>query len=250
MPSTSRRPTITTSAVAGVTLVLSVIIAVALLVQPEAIWPTKQHPQQPKPQLRPVINEEDFYIPIDENIVMDAARETQLRQLLQPRLDDNNNTDHRLLHLHHMKTGGTSTEELLRCAVRKMETIHECSVSHYERCVSGEDPYCVPRINQSSVVSYCAPLADLAIFGWDPDTVSWHSFMHSFIEMDAYYWMVVMIISKYYEVCTHPSILMINSKITTNSPFYDTPSIEYGVCFAFAPNTVTTVNLSPKFINK
>lgn len=106
---------------------------------------------------------------------------------------------HQLLHLHHMKTGGTSMDGLLRCAVsrvlddkhrpeqhddtegqpeqhhhpRPVDTmavsrIHECTLSRYERCkTKGEDDVCLQSVNHSAVVSYCAPLKDLALFGWN-----------------------------------------------------------------------------------
>jgi Sulfotransferase family len=114
-----------------------------------------------------------------------------------------------------MKTGGTSMDSLIRCALTrwqkvlaaKMPTasavdsmntsmipipssasimpvlpgttttlqnsipytvIHECSAFMYARCRSGEDVACQARVNQSSVLSYCAPLMDLNAFGWQP----------------------------------------------------------------------------------
>lgn len=86
-------------------------------------------------------------------------------------------TRHQVLHLHHMKTGGTSLSQLLKCATRRLmelnvrvnETvIHECSKHHYEQCVSGHDSSCAERVQTAAVMSYCAPIHDLqhTSFGW------------------------------------------------------------------------------------
>ena len=117
---------------------------------------------------------------------------------------------HQLLHLHHMKTGGTSMDSLMRCALTRWQkviasdaptskrgvslnatipsspstmpgfsgnpnsipysVIHECSSFMYDRCRTGDDASCQARINSSSVMSYCAPLMDLNAFGWQPPT--------------------------------------------------------------------------------
>lgn len=84
---------------------------------------------------------------------------------------------HQLLHLHHMKTAGTSMDGLIHCAIdrlRKTElensiaymNIHECSASRYTNCRDGKDAVCRNRINGSAILSYCAPLMDLETFGW------------------------------------------------------------------------------------
>jgi hypothetical protein len=113
-------------------------------------------------------------------------RTARLSELLRPRtlkFDANGVAyPHQLLHLHHMKTGGTSTDLLLRCSIQKMtsnqnnsptntvavayNTIHECSASFYQNCVQGKDKGCLDRANAAAVMSYCAPMADLPIFGW------------------------------------------------------------------------------------
>lgn len=82
------------------------------------------------------------------------------------------------LHLHHMKTGGTSLDVYLRCAKDRLRhdrlynipytTIHECSATEYEKCKSGKDEKCNHRINNAAMMSYCAPLQDLPRFGWNP----------------------------------------------------------------------------------
>jgi len=84
---------------------------------------------------------------------------------------------HQFLHLHHMKTGGTSMNGLLQCAIsrsRKTEkkeqiaymNVQECSEERYRNCRDGADPKCRERINESAILSYCAPLMDLEKFGW------------------------------------------------------------------------------------
>ena len=116
-----------------------------------------------------------------------------VRELLRPRKElqffpNGTARNHQLLHLHHMKTGGTSTELLLKCGIRQTEqgsssssnnnkqkkktmipfhTIHECSRSHYNRCVTGVDKKCMQDVDNAAVISYCAPMSDLSIFGWD-----------------------------------------------------------------------------------
>ena len=89
---------------------------------------------------------------------------------------------HQFLHLHHMKTGGTSVDTHLQCAMHRLEnlgesknltipytSLHECSESSYKRCLSGEDTKCRERVNMVAIMSYCAPLYDLTTFGWTGD---------------------------------------------------------------------------------
>jgi len=84
---------------------------------------------------------------------------------------------HQFLHLHHMKTGGTSMDGLLQCAIsrlRKTEkeeeiaymNLHECGIGRYINCRDGVNSQCRERINGSAILSYCAPLMDLKSFGW------------------------------------------------------------------------------------
>lgn len=73
-------------------------------------------------------------------------------------------------------SGGTSMDQYLQCAVSRLErdkkmsipyaTIHECSMSTYERCRSGADNRCTERLANAAVMSYCAPLKDLPYFSW------------------------------------------------------------------------------------
>mmetsp|Transcript_19710 Transcript_19710/g.29251 ORF Transcript_19710/g.29251 Transcript_19710/m.29251 type:complete len:384 (+) Transcript_19710:59-1210(+) len=83
---------------------------------------------------------------------------------------------HQFLHLHHMKTGGTSMDGLVSCAMNRLKrdvkedvaymNIHECGLEHYRRCRDEESSDCRDRINNSAILSYCAPLMDLGTFGW------------------------------------------------------------------------------------
>mmetsp|Transcript_22634 Transcript_22634/g.49436 ORF Transcript_22634/g.49436 Transcript_22634/m.49436 type:complete len:473 (-) Transcript_22634:95-1513(-) len=81
------------------------------------------------------------------------------------------------LHLHHMKTGGTSMDYLLRCATSRLHqmgytvpfsTLHECSPSMYKQCLSVNSSSCHKRFSDAAVVSFCAPLRDLPAFSWTP----------------------------------------------------------------------------------
>jgi hypothetical protein len=84
---------------------------------------------------------------------------------------------HQFLHLHNMKTGGTSMDGMMKCARQRMEddtgvqvpyyNIHECTRGKYKRCKAGEEPKCNTGMNTSAIISYCAPLHDLPTFGWE-----------------------------------------------------------------------------------
>lgn len=104
----------------------------------------------------------------------------KIRKKLQPHALNQTNgalVQHQFLHLHHMKTGGTSMDGLINCAMQRLKrdlgysinyaNIHECSQSSYRRCISGADMGCRQRIKDASMMSYCAPLKDLGIFSWE-----------------------------------------------------------------------------------
>ena len=85
---------------------------------------------------------------------------------------------HQFLHLHHMKTGGTSVDRLLRCSMDRLKreanyevpyySIHECSRSRFADCLTDSENRCRDIMRGASVMSYCAPLKYLDEFGW------WH----------------------------------------------------------------------------
>jgi len=86
---------------------------------------------------------------------------------------------HQFLHLHHMKTGGTSIDRLLRCSMDRLKkeanydvpyySIHECSRSRFSKCLTDSQNTCRDRMKKASVMSYCAALKYLDEFGW------WHN---------------------------------------------------------------------------
>ena len=73
-------------------------------------------------------------------------------------------------------------DTLLRCATRRLhmdwgydvvyKSLHECSPMHYASCVNGTDRSCQEVMQQSSFVSFCAPLRDLPVFDWIPQNQS------------------------------------------------------------------------------
>lgn len=83
---------------------------------------------------------------------------------------------HQFIHLHHMKTGGTSMDRYLDCARDRLHkdmeytipygNVHECSRDYYQRCKSGQDARCQKSIADAAMLSYCAPLKDLPSFSW------------------------------------------------------------------------------------
>jgi hypothetical protein len=83
---------------------------------------------------------------------------------------------HQFLHLHHMKTGGTSIDRLLRCAMDRLRkegdydvpyySIHECSRKRFATCLTDPENACREKMNGASVMSYCAALKYLDEFGW------------------------------------------------------------------------------------
>jgi len=85
---------------------------------------------------------------------------------------------HQFLHLHHMKTGGTSVDRLLRCSMDRLKreanydvpyySIHECSRTRFATCLTDSENRCRDFMEKASIMSYCAALKYLDEFGW------WH----------------------------------------------------------------------------
>jgi hypothetical protein len=105
---------------------------------------------------------------------------------------------HQFLHLHHMKTGGTSIDHMLRCAMDRLQgnrgfrsktsstqknddtsnntggplyqipyyNIHECSRSQFSKCLKNPNDSCRSSMKDAAVMSYCAGLQHLNEFGW------------------------------------------------------------------------------------
>lgn len=83
---------------------------------------------------------------------------------------------HQFAHLHHMKTGGTSFNSLLRCGLDRARSIRsadipfyslsECGWSHFYRCYGGEDPSCTQNTQDAYVMEFCAPFFAVSHFNW------------------------------------------------------------------------------------
>ena len=94
-----------------------------------------------------------------------------------PNTDGGEFTTNQFLHLHHMKTGGTSMDQKLRCTMDRLKkdghykvayfNIHECSEKRFENCLSGHDTKCLTSAKSASIMSYCAALKHLPTFGWN-----------------------------------------------------------------------------------
>lgn len=86
-----------------------------------------------------------------------------------------------VFHHHHMKTGGTSLDDQLECARKRLKILggisskyyelHECDDEEYKKClaVTKAGKKCRAEVDSSSILSYCAPLSDLHKFGWSLD---------------------------------------------------------------------------------
>lgn len=81
-----------------------------------------------------------------------------------------------LAHLHHMKTGGTSLNEYIRCGVRRLQDhgkdvsfnyVTECATGMIERCLAKlkTDPNAC-RLKSSVAMNFCTSLANVEKFGW------------------------------------------------------------------------------------
>ena len=133
----------------------------------------------------------------------------EMAERLRPRpmLSFDANATKQFAHLHHMKTGGTSINHLLNCALGRARTLYqqiqtqtdagpaaeggssrrgrvlpfysleECSHSHYLTCIGNDNSTsaqsCRSNIESASVMQYCAPLHQMSRFEWlDADIVS------------------------------------------------------------------------------
>jgi len=164
----------------------------------------KSHPDpEPEPELElstvvESINEEDQIFRVQE-----------FAERLRPRpmLNFDANATKQFAHLHHMKTGGTSINHLLNCALSRARKLHqetqtqpdadadgahgggrrtgqalpfysleECSHSRYLSCINDNSTSaqsCRSSIASASVMQYCAPLHQMSRFDWlDADIVS------------------------------------------------------------------------------
>lgn len=80
------------------------------------------------------------------------------------------------LHLHNMKTGGTSTDRRLRCATNRLRedpniaierySIHECWRGMFRKCINNPDDPCREKMNNATIMSFCGPLRLVDKVGW------------------------------------------------------------------------------------
>eukprot|EP00429_Kryptoperidinium_foliaceum_P026997 CAMPEP_0176138680 /NCGR_PEP_ID=MMETSP0120_2-20121206/70448_1 /TAXON_ID=160619 /ORGANISM="Kryptoperidinium foliaceum, Strain CCMP 1326" /LENGTH=355 /DNA_ID=CAMNT_0017474629 /DNA_START=71 /DNA_END=1134 /DNA_ORIENTATION=- len=104
----------------------------------------------------------------------------RIRQKLRPVdliVDENNALEpHQFLHLHHMKTGGTSIDHLLKCARERLGaqgydvdhySIHECARGKFRKCVENSKDPCRDSMDHAATMSFCSALKHLNRFGWD-----------------------------------------------------------------------------------
>ena len=124
-------------------------------------------------------------VPAEERFLEENEEIKAIQQKLKAHeLQKDENGDlipHQFIHLHHMKTGGTSIDHMLKCAMKRLEddwklevpyyNIHECARGKFRQCVNDEDDICRERMKESSMMSYCAPLYHLENFGWMEDSV-------------------------------------------------------------------------------
>lgn len=83
---------------------------------------------------------------------------------------------HQFLYLHHMKTGGTSVDHMLKCAMERLAdtqnisvpyfTTHENWHGRFNDCVLDASNDCRPKIERSAMMSFCGPLLYLEKLGW------------------------------------------------------------------------------------
>lgn len=167
-------------------------------------WPGLYNPE-PKPEssqleLSTVVES------ITEEEQIFQIQEIAERLRPRPMLSFDANVTKQFAHLHHMKTGGTSINHLLNCALGRARTLYqqtqtqpdagtaaggssrrgrvlpfysleECSHSHYLTCIGNDNSTsaqsCRSNIASASVMQYCAPLHQMARFEWlDADIVS------------------------------------------------------------------------------
>lgn len=104
----------------------------------------------------------------------------EIREKLKPHpylVGENNVLEpHQFLHLHHMKTGGTSIDHLLRCGRERLAkdfgssmqhySIHECARGMFKRCISDSNDPCRHEMDNAASMSFCSALKHLNLLGW------------------------------------------------------------------------------------
>ena len=125
--------------------------------------------------------------PMEQVFDEDGAIIQELVERMKPRdlaFDEENETaePRQFFHLHHMKTGGTSIDHVLRCGLSRACTgkheipyyrLSECSQAQYQKCISDPEDGCRSSVENSAVMSYCAPLFQTNQFDWqDADAIT------------------------------------------------------------------------------
>ena len=128
--------------------------------------------------------DEGLKIEFDEATITAMAKQLEPHKFKQIKNEDGSLvlTQHQFLHMHHMKTAGTSMDHVINCGMKRLTSmangtrlsvpyanIHECSAGRYEVCLAGETDSgkkCRDNIAKSAILSYCAPLYDLDVYGW------------------------------------------------------------------------------------
>merc|ERR1711971_332557 len=94
----------------------------------------------------------------------------KLSTLKASKLDYSPTATKQFAHLHHMKTGGTSLNRLLSCALKRARgggsrdrvlrdaSIEECSSFGYNKCIHDEEDPCREKIQSAAYMQYCAPM--------------------------------------------------------------------------------------------
>ncbi len=163
-------------------LFLSVVIPLCLLVVIFTCCKTKQKPTEvlvsPPKEISTPATERSLltWSEDEERILIDT-----IRGKLRPKtlLVDENKAlqSHQFLHLHHMKTGGTSIDHMLKCARERLTqdlgysvhhySIHECARGQFRRCVSNSTDPCRAEMDNAATMSFCSALKHVLRFGWD-----------------------------------------------------------------------------------
>jgi hypothetical protein len=202
-------------------------LALALLLVVFVAWNNVDH-ASPSLYASPRELQENEHL---SNIQDDTADLQALSEKLTPKkflMDDSNEVllPNQFVHLHHMKTAGTSMDQLLRCGMDRYQdvqsvdipytSLHECSKSRYDKCLSGDDQSCKSRIQKAAFMSYCAPLKDLPTFGWNNQEVQAVTVLRNPVDR---VWSMFRFQTKHCYQCK--PLLEVYNDIDTNQPVSD-----------------------------
>eukprot|EP00978_Attheya_sp_CCMP212_P026202 scaffold85724_cov50-Attheya_sp.AAC.7 len=111
---------------------------------------------------------------LDEFLIQELSRRMRPRELIFSSSDEKVVADPQQLYLlHHMKTGGSSINTLIECAIDRMKQdfsqdvpwghISECEGEYYQHCLEGG---CNETLRHSTFMEYCMPLFQVNAFDW------------------------------------------------------------------------------------